>query len=260
MDLKDGFHHVKIKDQDQKYIVIKWRGILYAWQRLPFGVKCAPFYFNKIIRPVVSFLRSRGLRNAIFVDDLLGMSVAFNALKDVDFTVSVFQRLGWLVNFQKSALEPSESCDYIGFTVYSNGPEGPWIKVKHNKIHKLRRHIRGALKAGSVQVRSLARIAGECVAMVKAVLPAKLLLRNIYRTIAKRSSWDSLVEITECKQDLLWWLHALANWNGAPIRQKEPELQLTTDASESGWGGFIGSQEAAGYWTNYFGQNYIIFQ
>ena len=38
INLKDGFHHVKIHPEFQKYLSIYWKGNNYVWQVLPFGV------------------------------------------------------------------------------------------------------------------------------------------------------------------------------------------------------------------------------
>ena len=38
---------------------------------VPFGLSCAPQVFMKVIKPVVAFLRERGIRLIIYLDDLL---------------------------------------------------------------------------------------------------------------------------------------------------------------------------------------------
>ena len=74
VDLKNGFHHVPVETKFHKYLAIQWQGRFYVWQVLPFGVKCALYYFNKILRPVIAYLRQEGLRSALFVDDFFLMS------------------------------------------------------------------------------------------------------------------------------------------------------------------------------------------
>ena len=122
-----------------------------------------------------------------------------------------------------------------------------------NKIRKLRRSIVHALHSHSIPVRTLARIAGQCISMTKAIVPGKLLLRNIYRIIASRDNWDSIVCLDQPSiGDLKWWLHALKGWNRAPLKSKQVEIQVETDASASGWGGLISNTNicAAGIWNN----------
>ena len=47
IDLKNGFHHVKIDSKYRKYLSFSWNNKFYVWCVLPFGVKCAPYYFHK---------------------------------------------------------------------------------------------------------------------------------------------------------------------------------------------------------------------
>lgn len=76
--------------------------------------------------------------------------------------------------------------------------------------------------------------------MLHAILPAKLLLRNMYHIIAQRKSWDALVTLDPATiQNVKRWVQAISSWNGAPIQVAQTEIQLQMDASETGWGGFV---------------------
>ena len=174
------------------------------------------------------------------------------ATDHVDFLVHTLNDLGWKINSGKSQLVPDVSCSFIGFDICSQGVNGPWIKVMQSKVRKLKSAIRRALSLNLLSARQLARIAGQCIAMTKAVLPARLLLRNIYRTIASKRDWQSMLFLDKhCREDLHWWLCALDQWNGAPLNLKSPDLQITVDASSYGWGAAItGTEfEASGTWS-----------
>ena len=122
-----------------------------------------------------------------------------------------------------------EKCDltqtckttFVGFDITSDGDRGPWIKVLPLKIHKLKRSIIALLHNHDkgVTARSVARVTGQCIAMTKAIVPGKLLLRNVYCVIASRVNWDSIVVLTKpALKDLKWWLDALSTWNGASLQ------------------------------------------
>ncbi|XP_072050326.1 uncharacterized protein [Amphiura filiformis] len=86
--------------------------------------------------------------------------------------------------------------------------------------------------------------------MSKAVLPGKLLLRNVYRLLATKLSWDQeLVMDSETRADLTWWNHAVTAWNGSPIMVGPVDVQIETDASQTGWGAGCQNQHAAGFWN-----------
>ncbi len=148
---------------------------------------------------------------------------------------------------------------YVGFEINSSGPANvPWIKVTKNKLQKLKKTIRRALKRKHIQARALAMIAGMCVAMMRAILPAKLKLRNVYRLLAIKCSWSDVLFIEgAAEKDLQWWLEALHSRNGAPIFLQTTEIQVATDASSSGWGGVVRNskdshligQSASGMWS-----------
>ena len=250
IDLENGFHHVPVQFCDQKYLGFRWKNRYFVWTVLAFGIKCAPYYFNKVLRPVVCFLRENGIRNALFVDNFLILMRALCVTDHRDFVIHTLTDLGWSINFEKSVLEAKESCEFIGFIVHSTGKSRPWLQVTQKKLHKLKRHLATAVKSESVSARFLAKIGGECIAMMKAILPAKLLLRNLYRTLSTKSSWESKVFIdNNCRDDLKWWLSSLQNWNGAPLLKPERQIQVETDASKTGWGGATKSLEASGTWT-----------
>ena len=255
-DLKNGFHHVPIHVDDWKYLGFCWRGQFYVYCVLPFGLKCSPYFFYKFLRPVVCFLREHGIRVVIYVDDCLLMAEPSCATDHTEFLVQTFSELGLNINEEKSSLQPNCRKRFVGFNVDSQGPDGfPWITVPIDRIHKVQKDIDRLLKQNPVKVRFLARIAGQCVSMTEAVLPAKLLLRNVYRVIASRDTWEDLVTLDEhAIADLEWWRTALKNWNGRPIIVRPVEAQVVTDASGIGWGAFFGEKEAAGLWDHYVAQ------
>lgn len=254
VDLKNGFHHVGLHKESRKYLGMCWNGVYYVWDVLPFGAKMSPFVFNKCLRPVVTYLRNNGLRVSLFVDDFFQMAQQSLALHQRDFLLDTLKDLGWDVNFEKSQLEPATSCVFIGYRVHSVGNKGPWIQVLPEKVRKLKKVLRYTLNRFDrcVSARCLARIAGQCIAMMRAVLPAKLLLRNVYRTLSNKKSWEDKLWLNEqCVQDLNWWLGAITNWNGAPLNVKQPEIQIETDASGTGYGAVVHAfnSEVSGLWT-----------
>ena len=92
--------------------------------------------------------------------------------------------------------------------------------------------------------------------MTKAVFPAKLLLRNLYRVLRSRTSWqDELVLDEPAREDLRWWYSSISAWNGrsySPNNSKGTVIQIATDASGSGYGGVVlgnKTQQTLGFWT-----------
>ncbi|GFR97329.1 Pol polyprotein [Elysia marginata] len=110
---------------------------------------------------------------------------------------------------------------------------------------------------GAVTARFLARVAGQLISMTKAIVPTKLLLRNVYRLLSLKKSWQDRLSITDnVQKDLIWWLESLDHWNGRAFKSVATEwLTLEVDASLEGWGSRLtdvsGHQKhAQGFWSS----------
>jgi len=108
---------------------------------------------------------------------------------------------------------------------------------------------------GQVPVQKLATVIGQGVALTKAILPAKLLLRNAYRNIARRANWNSLILLSAATiLDLEDWRHGLFTWNGRLANLQLCDVLLNTDASLTGWRASLGATSnspthtSAGWW------------
>ena len=118
VDLKDAYYSVLISVDDRKFLRFFWGGCLYEYNRLPNGLACAPRLFTKLMKPVMSFLRSKGFKSIIYLDDtfLFGDSVE-ECSANVNQTVNLFQKLGFHINVKKSVCVPSQTIDILGFSL-----------------------------------------------------------------------------------------------------------------------------------------------
>ena len=117
VDFKDGFHHVLIHPDFTKYLGIEWDGEFYEWQVLPFGVQCAPYYFYKVVHPMIIFLCKNGIRIAPFVDDFMLMAQQLCMMDHKDFLLDTLHQCGWLINHDKCQHNSKSSSHICG--VYS---------------------------------------------------------------------------------------------------------------------------------------------
>ena len=256
VDLKDGFYHFPIRSEFQTYLGFQFGGFWWVWCCLPFGLQCSPFFFHKCIRVVVEYLRgpTHSLSLMAYVDDFYLCASKIRIQEDMRVLLDTLKALGLAVNFNKSCLTPSDSVTYLGFDVHcASASRPPLITVPKAKIRKLKQDISRSLKRSNVSARVLARMAGRCVSMLAAVFPAKLKLRNVYRLLNSRSSWESLLTWSPgARDDLSWWVSSLDSWNGRLLVPPAAcDLQLATDASGSGWGAVLSAhncQLASGFW------------
>ena len=61
-DLNDAYFSVPIHENYQKYLKFSWRGVLYKFVCLPFGLKSSPYVFTKILKPVYAWFRQQNIR------------------------------------------------------------------------------------------------------------------------------------------------------------------------------------------------------
>lgn len=66
VDFKDAYYLVPITKEHRKYLRFLFEGQLYEFTVLPFGLNCAPLILTKIMRPIVTLLRKRGLMSVIY--------------------------------------------------------------------------------------------------------------------------------------------------------------------------------------------------
>lgn len=121
VDLKDAYHLIPIAEGHRKFLRFRFNDKLFEYCCLPFGLSCAPRIFTKIIRPVVTKLRRNGYRSTVYLDDFLlyGESKR-NCHRNVDRTVSLLTKLGFVLNRKKSVMEGAQSIEFLGFVYDSN--------------------------------------------------------------------------------------------------------------------------------------------
>ena len=87
----------------------------YQFTCLPFGLATSPRDFTKLLRPVVALLRKRGVKLHVYLDDWLNRAdTPEQAQLHAQMTITLLQHLGWIVNYEKSDLKPSQDFQFIG--------------------------------------------------------------------------------------------------------------------------------------------------
>ena len=68
-DLKSGYHHVEIVKHHRRFLGFHWDNVYYTFTVLPFGLSSAPYAFTKLMRPIVRYRCSKGLKAVVYLDD-----------------------------------------------------------------------------------------------------------------------------------------------------------------------------------------------
>ena len=61
IDLKDAYQTIPIAKKSRIYLRFLWRGKLYQFTCLPFGLRSSPRIFTKVLNPLLVYLRALGV-------------------------------------------------------------------------------------------------------------------------------------------------------------------------------------------------------
>ncbi|CAD6227319.1 GSCOCG00011975001-RA-CDS, partial [Cotesia congregata] len=71
VDIKDAYFAIPIHKSNRKYLRFRFQAQLYEFTCLPFGFCESPYVFTKLMKPVMTYLRSMGFLSVIYLDDIL---------------------------------------------------------------------------------------------------------------------------------------------------------------------------------------------
>ena len=124
IDLKDAYLSVHVHKSSQKYLCFQWRNTSYAFQGLPFGLNTAPRVlqrvYTKLIKPIAAYLRKRGIRIIVYLDDFPILSSSIKESKaNTQLILDLLQWLGFTINWEKSMLVPTHSLTFLALSIDS---------------------------------------------------------------------------------------------------------------------------------------------
>lgn len=67
--LKDAYYSVPIHPDFRGFWGFPWRGDMFQFNALPFGLTSAPRIFTKLLKPIFSDFRTRGHEGFAYLDD-----------------------------------------------------------------------------------------------------------------------------------------------------------------------------------------------
>ena len=252
IDLKDAYLSVPVAQEHRFFLRFTWGCQLFQFQCLPFGLSTAPRVFTKIMKPVIALLRQQGIRVIIFLDDMLLMAQKREDLLAItQEVITLLHLLGFIINWDKSSLTPSQQIHFLGFMIDSVLMT---MSLPKEKVKNIARSCQAVLKQETVTVRDLSRVLGRMTAASQAVLPAPLCYRNLQRVrnlaYARAQSYEAVVALdTPAKEELRWWNQFMEDWNGKAILAPKPQLTIESDASLLGWGAHCGGVSTGGLWS-----------
>ena len=179
MDLKEAYYSVPI-DQQSQDLRIWWEGRPFKFTCLPFGLSSVPRTFTKLLKPLVAYLREKGICLIIYIDDILLLAdTKEKATLALLTTLNLLEFMGFLVNYEKSVLVPSQRIEFLGFHVNSTNMS---IALPQEKVQKIYEQAQLLLINPTPSAREITRLVGTLSSSIPAVTPAPLHYRALQAT------------------------------------------------------------------------------
>ncbi|XP_046582716.1 uncharacterized protein LOC124290072 [Haliotis rubra] len=159
----------------------------------------------------------------------------------MQFTINLLAQLGWLVNHQKSELEPTQDLQFLGirFLTLENR-----ILVPDDRWQSIQSCIPDALNS-PLDLRTWQQLLGLLTSAQALTRKGRLQLRPLQRfLIAHVDDVQKFAIPQHLKQYLLWWTVRSNVCGGTCLREPDYDLHLYVDASLQGWGAHLNDEVA----------------
>lgn len=264
IDLKDAYFLVPIHIKHRKYLRFKFKNKLFQFTCLPFGLSTSPYIYTKIMKPVMHKLRSMGILSVIYIDDLFLIHKSYDkCLVNVNEAINLLEHLGFAINYSKSSITPSQKCKYLGFTI--NSAEFRLELTEEKKCQNIANLANQFKKKDCYKIRDMARVLGILTAACPATAYGSIYCKRLERQkflalLLNDNDYEGKIYINKAMyDDLIWWKeNAQIGYN--PIRTFKFALEISSDASLSGWGAHCQGSSSQGFWNQHekqFSINYL---
>ena len=252
IDFKDAYFHIPIQEQSRKYLRFHVQGQTYQFKALTFGLSTAPLEFTVIAKEVKLMAIHRGIRIHQYLNDCLVRATSHQAcLQHTQKLVEICQKLGWLVNLDKSELVPKQVFDFVG---YQFDLQAGRVRPTPDRWQSLQNKIWEILSLLTCPVQQFMSLIGLLTATEKQVHLGQLHMKPIQWHL--KNHWripESLEKVIPIPRSLhphlQWWLQEDNVLTGQPLHPIKHALQIFTDASKEGWGAHLNEYTARGTWS-----------
>lgn len=257
IDLREAYLLLPVCKVHRKYLRFQFTPLgsnkptTYEFSAMPYGLSVAPRVFTKVMKEVMAYLRRQGHQSVIYLDDIL--CIANNVEKctdNVNKTIRLLERLGFIINNEKSSLEPKQICKFLGLIFDTRTLSISLPPEKRNNIAQL---IQKYSNLKQCTIREFSQLIGVLTAACPAVkyewLYTKLLERHKYLALLKHNdNYEAKMHLPIIIfDDLDWWRLNIGTTSNS-MRTVGYKLEIYTDASRTGWGSVCGDKRVSGRW------------
>ncbi|KAI8428150.1 hypothetical protein MSG28_002397 [Choristoneura fumiferana] len=250
VDLKEAYLLIPMAECSQKYLRFHFEDdhsdiVTFEFKAMPYGLSVAPRTFTKIMREVMTHLRSQGHKSIFYLDDILCIGDDYDECsRNVTETVKLLTDLGFVINFKKSILEPQQSCRFLGFNFNS---QDMTLSLPTDKRKKIAALVHKFSLRSSCTIRELSQMIGTLIAACPAVkygwLYTRILERHKYLSLQRLHNYDRKINLPKViLEDLNWWKDQIPS-SSCSMLVPDYSLIIYSDASRTGWEVLIEEKE-----------------
>ena len=209
IDIRDAYLHVPMHQAVRKYLRFVVNKQVYQFTCLPFGLATSPRELTRLLRPVVALLRQRGVKLHVYLDDwLIRADTPEQAQLHAQPTIRVLQFLGWIINYEKSDLTPSQDFQFIGMQFNTRQFTVAPLPKMCLKVQSVHQHW---MTNPNITAHDLHRLLGMLVFMASLVQRGRLRLRPVQWLAAtawceRTGSWTDRITVLQwVLSEVAWW-------------------------------------------------------
>ena len=194
----------------------------------------------------------KGIRIHQYLDDWLVRATSHQVgLQHTQSLVEICQKLGWLVNLDKSELDPKQIFDFVG---YQFDLRAGRVRPTPDRWQNLQDKILEIMSLPHCPVRQFMALIGLLTATEKQVHLGQLHMRPIQWHLKQHwripETLEKVIPIpSSLHPHLQWWLLEDNVLTGQPLHPIKHALQIFTDTSKEGWGAHLNEFTARGTWS-----------
>jgi len=243
IDITQAYFSLEVKVRDRDLLQLQHHGRRYRFTCLPNGYSPGPRLFTRVMKALMAYLRDKhGVNLVFYIDDtLIYAETPQLVVEAVEHTLRVLQKAGFTINFEKSALKPTQTIEYLGFMLHSTSM---MLTLPKKKLSAIITKSEDYLTLYKCPIRKFSSLVGMLAATDLGNDRAKVLIKTLQ--IAKSRALcnsrgkyeDNMYLSSSTKSCIREWVGHLPLAKSL-YTERIPELNLYTDASDTGWGAFL---------------------
>ena len=256
IDLKDAFRLIPINPSDWNLLGIHWRGKFYVDTCLPFGLRSAPYLFNRLSQMIHWILTNNyEVQHLLYyLDDFLTAGPADSPVcsRNLNAMLTLCQNINAPVKTSKIE-GPSTSITFLGIHLNTVTMEA---SITAERKESLLEELRDLHQQHKCTKRQLLSLIGKLSFSCKVLPSGRIFLRRLIDLSTTVKQLHHHIRLTmEARLDLQWWLAFLPHWSGRGLILNthwtlNTKMQLFTDASgHEGWGAYWSGRWLQDHWS-----------